>query len=400
MMDRKGRVWVTSKIRENQDPAWCNEGSRNKFAKYYPLTFSARQASFYDPKTSSSSSSTRAIARTTCSSTTTRTDGVLQRADRARSSVGSNRESTTIPTGRASERAVGWCPQVVDTNGDGKITKPWNRRRRGAIGALRTDTARRSGSECGCRCRRSRRARRCRRPTAGHDGQLHLYSVIPSPVDNSAWGAPRTIPGYIVRSTAATNPPETCITEVYKVPEPGIDPRGIDIDTNGVVWTALAASSHLASFDRRKCKVRRAGRRPTAASAPKAGRSIRPTARAQGHGHPGGLPLLQLGRSARRRGLRQEHAARDGLELRRDPRARSADARSGSKLRVPYPLGFYHRGMDGRIDEPDRGLEGPRLWANYGTHLIWHIEGGKGTQARSCTSRSGPIRSRGNFRRS
>ena len=38
------------------------------------------------------------------------------------------------------------------------------------------------------------------------------------------------------------------------MPEPGFDPRGVDIDTNGVVWTALAASSHLASFDVRKCK--------------------------------------------------------------------------------------------------------------------------------------------------
>ena len=45
------------------------------------------------------------------------------------------------------------------------------------------------------------------------------------------------------------------MTEIYKVPEPGFDPRGVDIDTNGVVWTALAASSHLASFDRRKCKA-------------------------------------------------------------------------------------------------------------------------------------------------
>ncbi|HEY9465898.1 MAG TPA: hypothetical protein VIR54_22540, partial [Vicinamibacterales bacterium] len=31
-------------------------------------------------------------------------------------------------------------------------------------------------------------------------------------------------------------------------------PRGIDIDSNGVIWTALASSGHLASFDRRKCK--------------------------------------------------------------------------------------------------------------------------------------------------
>ena len=28
----------------------------------------------------------------------------------------------------------------------------------------------------------------------------------------------------------------------------------MDIDSNGVVWTGLAATSHLASFDVRKCK--------------------------------------------------------------------------------------------------------------------------------------------------
>ena len=27
---------------------------------------------------------------------------------------------------KAEQTAVGWCGQVVDTNGDGKITKPWN----------------------------------------------------------------------------------------------------------------------------------------------------------------------------------------------------------------------------------------------------------------------------------
>ena len=58
-----------------------------------------------------------------------------------------------------------------------------------------------------------------------------------------------------MRVERGSNPPSSCKAEVYKVPEPGLDPRGIDIDRNGVVWTALAASSHLASFDRRKCKV-------------------------------------------------------------------------------------------------------------------------------------------------
>ncbi len=32
MIDSKGRVWMTSKIR-NEEPAWCREGSSNKFAQ-------------------------------------------------------------------------------------------------------------------------------------------------------------------------------------------------------------------------------------------------------------------------------------------------------------------------------------------------------------------------------
>jgi hypothetical protein len=48
-------------------------------------------------------------------------------------------------------------------------------------------------------------------------------------------------------------------------------------------------------------------------------------------------------------------------------------------LRVPYPLGFYHRGLDGRIDDPNGGWKARGLYANYGTHLLWHTEGGKGT---------------------
>ena len=48
-------------------------------------------------------------------------------------------------------------------------------------------------------------------------------------------------------------------------------------------------------------------------------------------------------------------------------------------LRVPYPLGFFSRGLDGRIDDPDAGWKGRALWANYGTNYIWHTEGEKGT---------------------
>ena len=63
-----------------------------------------------------------------------------------------------------------------------------------------------------------------------------------------------------MRLNPGTNPPETALAEYYEVPwnDPkapvwGFSPRGMDVDTNNVVWVALA-SGHLASFDRRKCK--------------------------------------------------------------------------------------------------------------------------------------------------
>jgi hypothetical protein len=38
--------------------------------------------------------------------------------------------------------------------------------------------------------------------------------------------------------------------------------------------------------------------------------------------------------------------------------------------------------MDARIDDPNAGWKGRGLWANYGTHFVWHIEGGKGTKGK------------------
>ena len=85
-----------------------------------------------------------------------------------------------------------------------------------------------------------------------------FYSVIPHPTDGSVWGAmPAPMPGRIVRIN-----PANCAAEMYEPPfnttavgPIGYTPRGIDVDSNGVIWTALAGSGHLASFDRRKCKA-------------------------------------------------------------------------------------------------------------------------------------------------
>jgi hypothetical protein len=52
-------------------------------------------------------------------------------------------------------------------------------------------------------------------------------------------------------------------------------------------------------------------------------------------------------------------------------------------LRVPFPIGFYQRGLDGRIDDPASGWKGRGLWSSFGFMVPWHIEGGKGTTSKA-----------------
>jgi hypothetical protein len=43
-------------------------------------------------------------------------------------------------------------------------------------------------------------------------------------------------------------------------------------------------------------------------------------------------------------------------------------------------MGFYAKGMDGRIDNPKSGWKGKGLCAGSGTRAPFHQEGGKGTK--------------------
>ncbi len=350
MMDRKGRVWTTSKIRQ-EEPDWCKEGSSNKYAKYYPLAFSARQASYYDPKTGEFK------LVDTCFGThhlqfDNDPDQTLYFNELIGPMVGwlDTREYDRTGDEQASQ---GWCPQIVDTNGDGKITKPWNK----------------AGDKID--------------PRRDTEVRHNLYSVIPSPVDGSVWGASEDYPGYIVHVDRGSNPPETCITEVFKVPATGIDPRGIDIDSHGLVWTALAASSHLASFDRSKCKAPKGGQAAVDGTwCPEGWKLYRtdgPTFK--GTNVPADFHYFNWvdQHDVMGFGANTPFATGSNSEA-----ILVLDPATGKwlTLRVPYPLGFYHRGMDARIDDPEGGWKTRGLWANYGTHLIWHVEGGKGTKGK------------------
>src|SRR5580693_3069300 len=142
MIDSKGRVWMTSKIRGNQDPEWCNDPS-NKFAAWFPLKNSGRQASFFDPKTR------EFTLIDTCFST-----HHLQFDNDPDQTLYFNEltgpifgwiDTKVYDETHDEQKAVGWCGQVLDTNGDGVITKPFQVAQMGRAGdasiLYSTDTA-------------------------------------------------------------------------------------------------------------------------------------------------------------------------------------------------------------------------------------------------------------------
>ena len=369
MFDELGRIWMTTKVRGNILPEWCQEGSSNKYAQYYPTRSSSRQASYYDPATESFG------LIDTCFGT-----HHLQFAgdeDRNLYFSGGGDVLGWINT-RLFDRtgdeqlSQGWCPMVVDTNGDGRISKPWNE----PVGRLR-NTSEGGGGE----------------QLVDFDPRLDTrmspgsYGIIVNQVDNVAWGGGTEFPGRIYRFDKGSNPPETCITEVYEVPiidgeYEGFGPRGIDVDNNGVVWTALSGSSHLASFDRSKCSILNG---PTTIDSQHCqegwtlyevpGPTLKGTdVKADFHYYNwvDNFNTLGLGENI----PIANGSGSDSLQV------LNPATEEWVTMRVPYPLGFYSRGLDGRIDDPNAGWKGRGVWANYGTNFNWHTEGGKGATSK------------------
>ena len=355
MMDAQGRVWMTHQIRGPGNPAWCREGSDNPYARHYPLNRAARHVAWYDPATE------HVELIDTCFNTHHLQFGYEDGERLYLSSVGPVIGWLDVDvyeeTGDA-QAAQGWCPIVVDTNGDGRITE-WV----GRAGDLD--------------------------PALDKEMGGGWYGIVPDPTaDSVVWAASGGVPGQIVRLELGDDPPETCVAEYYQppfenpdAPIQGFSPRGIDIGTDGIVWTALSGSGHMASFDRSRCDVLN-GPTATGQHCPQ-GWTL--------HATPG--PQMK---GVTTHGSADFHYynwvdQHDTLGL--GPNVPIATGSTSDSLlaflpgeeefvilRVPYPMGFYSRGMDGRIDDPDAGWKGRAVWADYGTNAVWHSEGGKGTQ--------------------
>jgi carboxypeptidase family protein len=352
MFDEKGRVWITSTVRPAENPAFCREGSNHPSAKLFPLNSSGRQLAVYDPNK-------RGITHiSTCFST-----HHLMFAEDANNTlwtsgggpvVGWLNRKTFDETGDE-QKSQGWTALILDTNGNGK---------RDAYVEPNEPVD----------------------PAKDKRIMAPFYGVSPAP-DGSVWGSMLGYPGAVMRLSPGSNPPETALTEYYELPlnnpsgQQGFSPRGFDVDRNGVAWVALA-SGHLASFDRRKCKGPLNGPKATGQHCPE-GWTF----------YPEPLPQLQgvAGSGSAEASYYTWVDQFDTLGLGANTPIDTGNASEGLLalkdgkwvvLRVPYPLGFYTKWMDGRIDDPKGGWKGRGLFATVSTRGPFHMETGKGTTSK------------------
>ena len=351
-MDKQARVWVAARIRPNQTAAFCRQGSTHPSAVAFPIPQSGRQMQLYDPQTKT------VTTIDTCFGThhlNFDDNDVLWFTGGG--AVEGWFDTRIWDKTKDETKAQGWTVFVLDTNGNG-------RRDEYVEPDAPLDPA---------------KDKRINAP---------FYGVAPSPVDGSIWGSVLGMPGSLVRLTLGSNPPATALSEIYEVPwnnpratAQGFAPRGMDVDSNGVVWTVLS-SGQLASFDRRRCKSALNGPAATGQHCPEGwalfalpgpnykGAVDSASADTAYYNFVDRFDLLGVGRDiplATGNGSEGLLALVDGRFL---------------TFRVPYPLGFYAKGLDGRIDDAKGGWKGKGIWTTYATRAPFHAEGGKGTTSK------------------
>ncbi len=343
MFDEKGRLWLAAAVRAPENPAFCKDGSTPS-SKAFPIDRNVRHLAIFEPRTQ------KYTFVDTCFGTHHLQFG-FDTNDTIWTSgggpvVGWLNTKMFDQTGDAAQ-SQGWTALVLDTNGNG-----------------RRDAYTEPGQP--------------RDPAKDMRINAPFYAIMPSPTDGSVWGAVMGVPGSVVRIVPGNNPPATALAEIFNVPKPGFGVRGADIDSKGVVWVSLG-SGHLGSFDRRKCKGPLNGPNATGDHCPE-GWSF--------YQYPG-PGFKGIGENSAESSYYTWVDQHNTFGLGNDVPMSTGNLNDGLiayangrmiVLRVPYPIGFYAKGFDGRIDDPNGGWKARGLWAANGDRTPWLIEGGKGTK--------------------
>jgi hypothetical protein len=371
MFDERGRLWFTARIRPADNPAYCKAGSSVPSAQIAPAQRSGRQLEVYDPTTKQIS------MIDTCFGThhllfAEDANKTLWTSSGGGGGIVGWLNTKAWDKTHDAEKSQGWTALVLDTNGNGK--------RDAYVEGEQKVATLPSGESLGT----ASAVNAVADPTKDTRLNAAFYGLGISK-DGMVWGTVLGFPGGVVRLNPGSNPAETALAEYYEVPwnNPkapvwGFSPRGMDVDSNGVVWMALA-SGHLASFDRSKCKGPLNGPKATGQQCPE-GWTLYQTP---------GPKFKNVALSGSADSHYYDWVDRfDTLGLGKDTpivTGNSSDsliALVNGKfvvLRVPYPMGFFAKGMDGRIDDPKAGWKGKGVWTTWGTRTPFHSETGKGT---------------------
>jgi hypothetical protein len=346
VVDRNGKLWMAVRLRDTQkQPTFCTS-STNKFAAYFPIARSGRQVARYDQQSGKFED-----VDTCFSADHNMFDENNNLYFGQQGAVGWIDVNMWDKTHDA-EQSQGWCPAVLDTTGDGKITQGWTEPDQPID------------------------------PAKDHRIDFGCYSVAVNPRDGSLWcsgigrGAKR-----LMRLERGANPPMTCKAEFYEpptdVPLGVFGSGGLEVDHQGVVWQNWRASGHFSAFDRSKCKTT-SDPKASGQSCPEGWTFYRkndPTFDGSPfHSNESYLThidvhdVLSLGRDAPMYGSVNTNA----IEV------IQPSTKQFVTLRIPYPLGYFPRSANGRVDDPAAGWKGKGLWSSFSSYATWHGEGGRG----------------------
>jgi hypothetical protein len=335
-MDGRGRVWFNV---ENQleNPAFCKAGSKNIFARNSPREEGGKGVDIYDPKTG-------------------KFDFVYLCFEAERIVFSDDKDNTLYFSVASNPGGIGWVnTRLWDETHDSEKSQGW-----------------------------------C--PAAAGIEKPGAYGVAYNPADGSVWYSNvQTMPGRMIRMTRGSSPPSTCTTEVYEVPYDakgsgpgGNGARGIDIDTNGVVWTPLSAEGLLASFDRRKCKAIPTGKDALNGKACQEGWSFYPVPGPVFKSDANSDPNIKVDENYymyvdrfNSSGLGNNVPILDGTTS-DSLVAFLPETKTWVRLTEPYPMGMFSRFFDARVDDPNAGWKGRGIYAanqSRGTQLTEGMNG-------------------------
>jgi len=325
MLDDQGRVWMTMTTRRE----WAED--LPEFCKKDPVLVNKpyhRQLGYFDTKTR------EIVPIDTCFSThhlQFDKNGRLWTSGDTHVIGWLDTKKYDPKNPKTLEAALGWSEVRIDSNGDGRADTPVNG---------------------------------------------FLYGIIPNDADGSVWTAvpPGMLlstpgrPGTLLRYDPATN-----THEAYVPPAPGMGPRGIDVDSKGIVWTALAGSGHVARFDRSRCK-QTWGAGDQCPEGWTLWRTPGPRFKGKTTADNGtDMHYYIWVDRFDTLGMGKDTVIFNGTEsdslIAFDPRTEQFTV-----IRIPYPLNVYSRGMDGRIDDPKAGWKGRAVWFTNGSDPIQHSE--------------------------